>query len=74
MLAAVATLAFLTTIWLALLVGALMLTGNRSKILAALKGQSLLATQQQFVPAVRLSQRSRQPRPLRARPKLRAAA
>ena len=75
MLAAVATLVFLTTLWLVAFAGILMVGENRSKILAALRGQSLLAATP-VAPriALRVSQRARVQAPLRARPEWRAAA
>ena len=74
MLAPLATLAFLTTLWLIVLIGAEMLGASGGKIVAALTRQSLLATAPAFRPiAVRVSQRSRQ-RALHAQPRLRAAA
>lgn len=76
MIAALATLAFLATIWLLAVVAAQIYAESGGKIAAALKGQSPLATSIVQAPVpVRVSQRSiRQPRPLRARPQLRAAA
>jgi hypothetical protein len=74
MLAALTTLSFLAAIWLAAVIVLPMLGESSSKILAAVRGRSLLATERQSPPvAVRISQRSRQ-RPLRARPEWRAAA
>lgn len=75
MIAALVTLAFLTAIWAAVFAGMLTLGRNTAKIVAALKGQSLLASEPRSAPvAVRVSQRSRSQRPLRARPEWRAAA
>lgn len=74
MLAALATLAFLVTIWAAVIAAALTLGGNRAKILAALSGRSQLCQRRSAPVPVRVSQRSRQQRPLRARPEWRAAA
>lgn len=76
MIAALATLVFLATIWLLVVLAAQMLGESGGKIVAALKGQSLLATPVVRAPVpVRVSQRSvRQQRPISVRPKLRAAA
>ena len=74
MLAPVATLAVLATLWLLAMIVAELLGVSRSKIAAALKGRSPLATTPAIAPiALRVSQRSRQ-RALRAQPRLRAAA
>ena len=75
MIAALATVLFLATVWF---IGALALaTAEQSggKILAALRGQSLLAT----APIAqriswKVSPRARATRPMRVRPTLRAAA
>jgi len=75
MLAAFATAAFLATIWLIGAVALQMTSESGGKILAALKGQSVLT-----IPAVearvvvRVSQRPRQQRALRVQPQWRAAA
>jgi hypothetical protein len=75
MLAALVTLAFLAAIWVAVVAAMLTFAGNRPKILAALRGNSLLAVERRSPPVpVRVSQRSRLQRPLRARPEWRAAA
>ena len=75
MLAALATLAFLATMWMIAVVTISMLGESGPKILAALKGRSLLATAPVDVPAaMRVSQRARLQRPVRAQPQLRAAA
>jgi hypothetical protein len=75
MLAPLATLAFLATIWLVVMIGAEMLGTNGRKVLMALKGRSLLATAPSIRPvAVRVSQRARPQRALRAQPQYRAAA
>ena len=74
MLAPLATLAFLATLWLAAMVLAQLLGETLGKIAAALKGRSQLATMPSTRPiALRVSQRSRR-RVLRAQPRLRAAA
>ena len=74
MIAAFATLVFLTAIWLVVTLVAQTIAESGNKIVAALTGQSQLATVTIPVP-VRTGQRSfRQQRTLRARPKLRAAA
>jgi hypothetical protein len=75
MLAPLATLAFLATLWLVVTIVAEMIGQSGWKIVAALKGHSMLATAPAFRPvAVRVSQRSRAARVLRAQPRLRAAA
>lgn len=75
MLAPLATLAFLTALWLVGLVAADMHDQGMGKIIAALKGRSMLATIPMIRPiAVRVSQRSRPQRGLHAQPQLRAAA
>jgi hypothetical protein len=73
MLAPLATLAFLATLWLVNLVVADLLDRGLGKIAAALRGQSAFAMAPALRPvAVRVSQRSRAARPLHARPQLRA--
>ena len=75
MTAPLATLAFLVALWVVTLVIADLLNQSLSKVIAALKGRSVLATAPSIHPAaVRVSQRSRPQRALRARPRLRAAA
>ena len=76
MLAAFATAAFLTTLWMIVTVAVSMVGESGSKILAALKGQSFLATAPiEIAPVtVRVSQRARPARPVRVQPQLRAAA
>jgi hypothetical protein len=75
MLAPLATLAFLATLWLVVTIGAEMLGSSAGKIVTALKGQSLQASEPAIRPvAVRVSQRARAQRMLRAQPRLRAAA
>ena len=75
MTAALATLAFLIVLWVVNFVLADLLSNGFGKIIAALKGQPVLATAPSIRPvAVRVSQRSRQQRALRAQPRLRAAA
>jgi hypothetical protein len=75
MTAPLATLAFLVTLWVVNLVLADLLSNGLGKIGAALKGRSPLATAPSIRPvAVRVSQRSRPQRALRAQPHLRAAA
>ena len=72
MTAAFATLAFLATLWLLVVVGAMVVEQSGAKILAALKGWSM-------EPAVatapmRLRHRERERTAYRATPRLRAAA
>ena len=75
MLAPLATLAFLATLWLVVTIGAAMLISSGRKIVMALKGHSLLASEPAMRPvALRVSQRARPQRMLRAQPRLRAAA
>jgi hypothetical protein len=75
MLAPLATLAFLATLWLVATLAAEMLGASGRKVMMALKGQSLLASEPSIRPiAMRVSQRARSQRPLRAQPRLRAAA
>ncbi len=75
MLAPLATLAFLATIWLLVIIGAEMFGLSGRKIAMALRRRSLLATAPAIRPvAVRVSRRARPQRTLRAQPRLRAAA
>jgi hypothetical protein len=75
MLAPLATLASLATIWLVVMIGAEMFGTSGRKVLMALRGRSLLATAPSVRPvAVRVSQRARPKRALRAQPQYRAAA
>ena len=75
MLAPLATLAFLATIWLVLAIAAELLGTSGRKIALALKGRSPLATAPAMRPvALRVSLRARPQRTLRAQPRFRAAA
>lgn len=76
MLAAFATLAFLSTLWLAVIAVADTLDGSLAKIVAALGGRSLAAQPRPVPIALRVSPRvsARQQRIQRAEPRLRAAA
>jgi hypothetical protein len=75
MLAPLATLAFLATLWLVVVVAARTLEESGVKIAAALAGRSLLAVvPNRMRVETRLRVRYRPTRPLRAEPKLRAAA
>ena len=75
MLAPLATLTVLATLWLLAMIAAEMLGESGAKIAAVLKGRSPLATAPRVRPiAGRVSQRSRQQRALHAQPQLRAAA
>jgi hypothetical protein len=75
MLAALATLAFLSTLWLIGVLAVQTVAESRTTILAALRGHSLLATKPAIAPVrMRLTQRGRAQRPMRAQPRLRAAA
>ena len=75
MLAPLATLAFLATLWLVATLIAEMLSTSGHKVALALKGRSPLATAPSIRPvAVRVSLRARPQRALRAQPRYRAAA
>ena len=75
MLTPVATLVFLGTLWLVAVLIAHMFEQSGAKLVAALKGQSLLAAEPDVRPvAVRVSQRARPQPAMRAQPQLRAAA
>ena len=71
MIAALGTLAFLTTLWLLAVVGAMILGESGGKILAALRGQSSAPVLKTAPVRLRHRQRVRQ---MRATPRLRAAA
>jgi hypothetical protein len=71
MIAALGTLAFLATLWLLVVVGASVLEESGAKIAAALKGK---AAQPRVFAEVRVRTRARSAQPMRARPRLRAAA
>jgi hypothetical protein len=73
MIAAFATLVFLATLWLLVVVGAAVLEESGARIAAALKGQSRIGPRIAFVPA-RLRTRMRVQAPMRARPRWRDAA
>ena len=73
MIAALATLAFLVTLWLLVVVGAAILEESGAKIAAALKGQPLRRPGVRFAPA-RVRGRHRWQHPLRARARWRDAA
>ena len=72
MIAALATLVFLTTIWLLTVVGAKVLEESGSKILFALKGKSMISVMS--TAPQRLRHRERDRTAYRATPRLRAAA
>ena len=76
MLAILSTLAFLATLWLVTIVALRMIEESGGKVVAALKGQSALpvTVQQAQVPARARYRSSMQARPVRARPRLNAAA
>jgi hypothetical protein len=75
MLAPLATLAFLATIWLVAIIGSPILAASGRKIVLALRGQSPLAIAPSIRPmAVRVSLRARPQRILRAQPRFRVAA
>ena len=73
MIAAMATLAFLATLWLLVVVGAAILEESGAKIAAALKGQSAAGGHCQAGYA-RLRARPRLRQPMRAQPRWRDAA
>lgn len=72
MIAAFATLVFLATLVALLGIAAAMMEESGTKILAALRGQSVSA--QPVQPALRVTSRARVRRPMCARPQLRVAA
>jgi len=77
MLAPLATLAFLATLWLIARIALELTEGTGAKMLAALRGQSLIALPAQSVRpiSVRFQPRAGSVRrPLHARPEWRAAA
>ena len=71
MIAPLGTLAFLATLWLLTVLGASVLEESGAKIAAALKGKT--RHRQTLVP-MRVRVRSRLQQPMRAKPRLRAAA
>jgi len=71
MMAALGTLAFLSTLWLLVVVGASVLEESGAKIAAALRGRSAPA---RMAAVVRIRTRSRLAKPMRATRRLRAAA
>ena len=73
MIAALGTLAFLTTLWLLVVVGAAVLEESGAKIAATLKGQARSSSSIHFAP-VRVRTRSRLANPMRGRARLRDAA
>ena len=76
MLAPLATIAFLSVLWLAFVAVARTLEHSGSTILAALTGRSRVALARPANLAIRVGNRTagRMQRPLRATPRLRAAA
>ena len=72
MTAALGTLAFLTTLWLLVVVGAAVLEESGAKIAAALKGRSMEPKIAVVAPRIRVRTRTQQP--MRAEPHWRAAA
>lgn len=72
MIAPLATLVFLATLWLVVVAAAAMLERSGSKVLASLKGRSPLAAGPAIAASpIRISQRARPQPALRARPRLR---
>jgi hypothetical protein len=75
MIAALATAAFLATLWLLAMIGLGMLEDSGEKIVAALKGRSPLAMKPQVeAGSWKISPRNRARPVMRVRPTLRAAA
>lgn len=76
MIAALTTVVFLATIVMIAGVAAMMIEERGAAIVAALKGRSPLAVSPLAFAELRVSQRvrARQQRPMRAEPRLRAAA
>ena len=75
MIAALGTVVFLLTLLAIAAVAAVLIEQSGGKVVAALKGQSLLATRRQAAPApVRISSRARSQRAVRAEARWRAAA
>ena len=72
MIAAFATLVFLTALWILVVVGARVLEENGLKIVAALKGRSIAPTL--TTSPMRLRLRHRERSAYRVTPRLRAAA
>lgn len=73
MLAPFATLAFLATLWLLVVVGAAVLEESGAKVAAALKGKPVRHSSP-ALPAVRMRLRMRLQKPMRAEPRWSAAA
>ena len=73
MIAALGTLAFLTTFWLLVVVGAAVLEESGAKISAALKGELRLQLSSSMAP-MRVRAYSRVQKPIRASARWRAAA
>ena len=73
MIAALGTLLFLATLWLLVVVGAAILDEIGARVDAALKGQTA-PSPVQAASAARLRVRVPMRQPMRARPRLRAAA
>jgi len=73
MIAAFGTLAFLGTLWMLVVVGAAVLEESGAKIAAALKGEPVRRSSLRLAP-VRMRNRLRLQRPMRARATWRAAA
>ena len=71
MIAAFGTLAFLTTLWLLVVVGSRVLEESGAKIAAALKGKP---AEQPSYARVRVRARTRLQQPMRVKPQWRAAA
>lgn len=73
MIAALATVTFLATLWLLVVVGATVLEASGGKIAAALKGASFASTPPRMA-VMRIRARPRAAPVMRAAPRLRAAA
>ena len=77
MIAPLATLAFLATLWLVVRLALEMVDGSGAKVLAALRGQSMLALPPQSVRPISVRFQPRAElvcRPIRVQPEWRAAA
>ena len=73
MIAALGTLAFLTTLWLLVVVGATILEESGTKIAAALRGEAAIRTSVSFAP-MRVRTRGRVQKAMLATARWRAAA
>lgn len=74
MIAALATVVFLTALLVLAAIAAILLDESGAKIRSALGGRSLLASRRSIAAPVRVSSRARSQRPVRAEARWRAAA